>query len=201
MQLSRTVEYALHATLQLARDDSGIPVSSSKLAAVGVMPERFLLQVLRLLVTHGLLRSTRGVDGGYSLARSPADITLLDVIEAVEGPLVIKAPSEQTLPDPTWTALRATLQNAVAVLRAEYSKLTLAQVMADDNAARAVAARSAARTNSDEAPAKAATGELANPLHNSVPPTGANLRLDLGVPPLISHIDPRQAQIDARPRT
>jgi Rrf2 family protein len=51
------------------------------------MPERFLLQILRSLVTHGILRSTRGVDGGYTLVRSPDEVSLLEVIEAIEGPL------------------------------------------------------------------------------------------------------------------
>lgn len=51
------------------------------------MPERFLLQILRNLVTHGILRSTRGVDGGYALIRPPEDVSLLEVIEAIDGPL------------------------------------------------------------------------------------------------------------------
>ena len=50
------------------------------------MPERFLLQILRNLVTHGILRSTRGVDGGYSLVKPADQISLLEVIEAIEGP-------------------------------------------------------------------------------------------------------------------
>jgi Rrf2 family protein len=86
MKLSRTVEYAVQATLQLARSDSAHPVPCSTLAAEGKMPERFLLQILRNLVTHGILRSTRGVDGGYSLVKAPQDISLLEVIEAIEGP-------------------------------------------------------------------------------------------------------------------
>ncbi|MCA9156407.1 MAG: Rrf2 family transcriptional regulator [Pirellulaceae bacterium] len=87
MKLSRTVAYAVRATLQLARDQSGSPVPCSQLAAEGNMPERFLLQILRNLVTHGILRSTRGVDGGYSLVRQPDDISLLEIIEAIEGPI------------------------------------------------------------------------------------------------------------------
>jgi len=51
------------------------------------MPERFLLQILRNLVTHGILRSTRGVEGGYALTRPPEQISLLEVIEAIEGPI------------------------------------------------------------------------------------------------------------------
>ena len=67
MKLSRTVAYAVRATLQLAQNPSDSPVPCSKLASDGNMPERFLLQILRNLVTHGILRSTRGVDGGYTL--------------------------------------------------------------------------------------------------------------------------------------
>ena len=87
MKLSRTVTYAVSATMQLARERSGHPVPCSRLAAEGKMPERFLLQILRNLVKSGVLRSTRGVEGGYSLARPPEDISVLDIIEAVEGPL------------------------------------------------------------------------------------------------------------------
>lgn len=86
MKLSRTVDYAVRATLQLAKSESETPVPCSQLATEGKMPERFLLQILRNLVTHGILRSTRGVDGGYSLVRRPEEISLLEVIEAIEGP-------------------------------------------------------------------------------------------------------------------
>jgi len=86
MKLSRTVNYAVRATLQLAKSESAVPVPCSQLAAEGKMPERFLLQILRNLVTHGILRSTRGVDGGYSLVRPADQISLLEVIEAIEGP-------------------------------------------------------------------------------------------------------------------
>src|SRR5688500_1146826 len=86
MKLSRTVAYAVRATLQLAKSESSSPVPCSQLASEGKMPERFLLQILRNLVTHGILRSARGVDGGYSLVRSPDQISLLEVIEAIEGP-------------------------------------------------------------------------------------------------------------------
>ncbi|HEX4131906.1 MAG TPA: Rrf2 family transcriptional regulator [Pirellulales bacterium] len=86
--MSRTVMYAVQAALQLAQSDGSRPIPCSQIANQGQMPERFLLQILRSLVTHGILHSTRGVDGGYGLDRSPAEISLLDIIEAVEGPLV-----------------------------------------------------------------------------------------------------------------
>lgn len=101
MKLSRTVAYAVQATLQLAQFQSDGPVPCSRLAAEGRMPERFLLRILRHLVTHGILHSTRGVDGGYSLERKPENISLLEVIEAIDGPLVATLPAMEgsRLPD------------------------------------------------------------------------------------------------------
>jgi len=93
MKLSRTVVYAVQATLQLAEVQSALPVPCSRLAHDGKMPERFLLQILRNLVNHGILNSTRGVDGGYSLGRKPHDISLLDIIEAIDGPYAAELPS------------------------------------------------------------------------------------------------------------
>lgn len=97
MKVSRTVSYALQATLQLAEAESDHPVPCSKLAAEGKMPERFLLQILRNLVAHGVLESTRGVDGGYTLRQPSHDVSLLDIIEAVDGPMVSTLPVAEGL--------------------------------------------------------------------------------------------------------
>jgi Rrf2 family protein len=94
MKLSRTVEYANQATLQLAQSRTAGPVPCSQLAATSSMPERFFLQIVRSLVTHGILSSTRGVVGGYFLQRAPEDISLLDLVEAIEGPLVGSVPTD-----------------------------------------------------------------------------------------------------------
>lgn len=92
MKLSRTVAYALKAMAALASQAQESPVCCKQLAEGGDMPERFLLQILRTLVTHGLLTSVRGVYGGYCLARDPADITLLEIVEAIDGPFVLRLP-------------------------------------------------------------------------------------------------------------
>ena len=78
------------------------------------MPERFLLQILRSLVTHGVLRSTRGVDGGYCLEKSASDTSLLDVIEAVEGPLTTNVPNGR-LPTEMSNRLHAALEKVEAL--------------------------------------------------------------------------------------
>ena len=117
MKLSRTVTYALQATLQLAQADPGEPVPCSRLAAEGAMPERFLLQILRSLVTHGILQSTRGVEGGYTLDRSADDISLLDIIEAVDGPMNTKLPFAAGIPSECQVRLREALRSVAATAR------------------------------------------------------------------------------------
>jgi Rrf2 family protein len=129
MQLSRTVGYALQATLQLALAESSSPVPCSQLAAEGQMPERFLLQILRNLVTHGILQSVRGVDGGYTLERKPEDISLLEVIEAVDGPLSSGAPVAEGLPPESQLKLREALEQVTATSRRQLSEIKLASLL------------------------------------------------------------------------
>jgi len=129
MKLSRTVAYALQATMQLAVSDSDTPVPCSQIAAKGDMPERFLLQVLRSLVNHGVLRSTRGVDGGYMLIRAPGEISLLDVIEAIEGPLDSKLPLPADPEDFTQQNLQKALQEVTATARQQLESIKISQLI------------------------------------------------------------------------
>ncbi len=129
MKLSRTVGYAVRATLQLAQADSSKPVPCSTLAAQGKMPERFLLQILRNLVTHGVLRSTRGVDGGYTLTRPIGRISLLDLIEAVEGPMVPEEKLSGGLPNAAQRKLREALKEITATSREQLQAIKLSQLL------------------------------------------------------------------------
>jgi Rrf2 family protein len=87
MKLSRASSYPLAYLAHLAREKQDRPVASHDVARELDLPERFLLKVLTPLVSMGILRSVKGPNGGYSLARPPKDITLLEVVEAVDGPL------------------------------------------------------------------------------------------------------------------
>jgi Rrf2 family protein len=129
MKLSRTVEYAVQATLQLAQSESGAPVPSSQLAAKGNMPERFLLQILRNLVTHGILHSTRGVVGGYALERSLDQVSLLEIIEAIEGPITGGVPSTAGLSNETQTALGEAMVSVTQNVRRELAAIKLNQLL------------------------------------------------------------------------
>jgi len=129
MKLSRTVAYAVQATLQLAQSNSGSPVPCSLLASEGHMPERFLLQILRHLVTHGILHSTRGVDGGYSLDRKPEEISLLEVIEAIDGPLAAAVPSINGDTQPGEARLREALEEVAVAMREKLGDIKLSDLM------------------------------------------------------------------------
>lgn len=130
MKLSRTVAYAVQATLQLAQSESDVPVPCSQLAAEGQMPERFLLQILRHLVTHGILHSTRGVDGGYSLERKPEEISLLEIIEAIDGPLVSAIPvMENSKPSAADGRLRKVLDDVTDSCRRQLDAVKLSDLL------------------------------------------------------------------------
>jgi Rrf2 family protein len=87
MKLTRATAYAVIALAYLARENADVPVASGAIARAGGIPDLFLLKVLLRLVQARLVRSRRGPGGGYTLARDPKDITLLEIVEAVEGPL------------------------------------------------------------------------------------------------------------------
>ncbi len=93
------------------------------------MPERFLLQILRNLVTHGILRSTRGVDGGYTLLMDPNEISLLKLIEAIDGPLVSTLPREDGLSPEVLERLQQSLNNISGALREELDSIRLSHFM------------------------------------------------------------------------
>src|SRR6058998_3227897 len=78
--------YALQALAELGRSGDG-PVPIGELARRREIPVQFLEQLFAVLRRSGLLRSQRGVKGGYSFAREPADITVLEVVELLDGPL------------------------------------------------------------------------------------------------------------------
>ncbi|QDU91722.1 HTH-type transcriptional regulator CymR [Pirellulimonas nuda] len=85
-RLSAKAQYACQAMLQLAADATlECPTTIRRLADIQQLPERFLVQVLSELKRAGLVASTRGAAGGYRLARDRGDISLWDVIVAVDG--------------------------------------------------------------------------------------------------------------------
>ncbi|BCJ27158.1 Rrf2 family transcriptional regulator [Actinocatenispora sera] len=87
MRLSARVDYALRAAAELAAATES-PVTSEQLARAQEIPGKFLEHILNQLRRAGLVRSQRGPVGGYWLARPPEEISLADIIRAVDGPLL-----------------------------------------------------------------------------------------------------------------
>lgn len=86
LQLTRRGDYAVRAMLALAAADGDGWRSASRIAAEMAIPERFLPRVLRDLTRAGLIEARTGRTGGYRLARPATDVSLLDVIDAIEPP-------------------------------------------------------------------------------------------------------------------
>ena len=89
MKVSTRGDYASRALLSLAlHRDLAAPISVRDIAERTALPQPYLEQILLALKGAGLVRSKRGVGGGYVLAREPAEIRLSDILRAIEGPIV-----------------------------------------------------------------------------------------------------------------
>ncbi|HZM23149.1 MAG TPA: Rrf2 family transcriptional regulator [Anaerolineales bacterium] len=87
MQITRQADYATRAILYLARNRNGQRVATNQVAKEQKIPSSFLAKIISQLSIAGLLHTSRGARGGITLARDPEQITLLQVIEAIDGPI------------------------------------------------------------------------------------------------------------------
>ncbi len=138
MRISAKADYAVRLAAELAAAPAGTPVTGQRLATAQDAPLAFCENILGSLRTAGIVASRRGAEGGYLLAKPPADVTVADVIRAVDGPLAAvhgDAPETVAYPGPAarladvWIAVRASL-------RAVLESVTLADLAAGDLPAR-----------------------------------------------------------------
>ena len=133
MRVSAKADYALRACIQLAAAEGEGHVKGERVAQAQEVPLKFLENILGDLRHAGLVRSQRGAEGGYWLARPADEITLAEIIRAVEGPLanvrgvrpdaIVYQGAAEPLRD-VWIAVRASLRSV-----AEH--VTLADIAAD----------------------------------------------------------------------
>jgi Rrf2 family protein len=145
MRVSAKVDYALRASIELAAAAPG-QVKGERLAAAQAIPHKFLENILADLRNGGLVASQRGADGGYRLARPPAEITVADVIRVVEGPIASvrgERPDELGY-DGTAVPLRDVWIELRAAMRGVLEQTTLADLV-DQGRADAGAADAEAR--------------------------------------------------------
>jgi Rrf2 family protein len=121
VRISAKADYALRASIELARSDRG-PTKGSAIAAAQGIPLKFLENILSDMRHAGLVRSQRGAEGGYWLARPAAEISVADVIRAVEGPLAsVRGEGPEAIDYPesavnlqrVWIAVRSVLRGVV----------------------------------------------------------------------------------------
>lgn len=131
--ISKTAEYALRAVVSLAHDPAQ-NASADQLAKQTKVPRRYLHKVLQDLVKSKLVQSQSGPGGGYSLARTPEKITVLDVVNAV-------APVERIRQCPLGLTshkrlcpLHAELDRVYAATQAAFKRVTIAQLLSSTSA-------------------------------------------------------------------
>jgi Rrf2 family protein len=134
VRVSAKTDYAIRAALELAAAPDEKPVKGERIATAQAIPLRFLENILMQLRHAGLVDSRRGAEGGYRLARPAAEVTLADVIRAIDGPLAgVSGARPETLgfegvAEPmrdVWIAVRASL-------RAVLEQVTLADVVSGE---------------------------------------------------------------------
>jgi len=122
MRMSAKAEYAVRAMVQLATAEPGALVKTDEIATAQGIPAQFLVDILSDLRTDRLVRSQRGRDGGYELARAATAISVADVLRCIDGPLAsVRDIGMGDLPysGPTaaltdvWRALRASMRSVL----------------------------------------------------------------------------------------
>lgn len=135
MRISAKADYAVRATIFMAAASSSAPLKAKAIARSQEIPLKFLLNILTDLKHSRIVSSHRGAQGGFQLARPASDITVADVIRAVEGPLASVheiLPEDVAYPSPSkslqqvWIAVRASLRSVLeAVTIADLASGTL----------------------------------------------------------------------------
>src|SRR4051794_21018705 len=129
MKLSRASSYALHALAFMAGEKHERPMASHHIAAARGIPERFLLKVLKPLVSARVLFSIKGPHGGYRLARPAAEISVLDVLEAVDGPVRGQAPLTEEGSGPLNHKLEAVCKEVAVQVREHLKKVHVSELV------------------------------------------------------------------------
>jgi Rrf2 family protein len=123
MKLTRAGEYGILGVLYLARQDHGKVTMLSAIAEAEHISPLFLAKIFQSLTKAGVVKSHRGAKGGFSLVRPTADISLKDVVEAIEGPIALNRDTRGPVQD-IWEQAQATMLDVLA--RANFSDLAKA---------------------------------------------------------------------------
>ena len=130
MKISRSTGYALIAVGYIAQHYQAGAVLAQRISKEYGIPLEYLLKILQQLVRANVLRSKRGPRGGFFLAKSTEEITLLEIIEAVDGPMVSHLHlAEQTNNAPFSLKMEEVCQNATSQVRNIFSNAKLSDML------------------------------------------------------------------------
>jgi Rrf2 family protein len=131
-QLTRACDYGLRVMTRLAEFPRGNVVHLPALAYSEHIPFHFLSKILQQLTRTGLIKSHRGAAGGYSLEKDPAQVSLLEVVEAIEGPILLNlclSPGQEC-ERMSWCAIHEVCAEARDRILEVFRAVTLADVVA-----------------------------------------------------------------------
>jgi Rrf2 family protein len=131
MHVSRAVEYGVQGLMALARHALGTVVMIDEVSREENIPKSFLAKIFQNLAKAGIVKSVRGTGGGFALCKSPEEITVLDVIQAIEGPIALQRCLEigGSCEQMETCALCALLSEAQDRLKETFAATTLAVLM------------------------------------------------------------------------
>ncbi|MBK9168031.1 MAG: Rrf2 family transcriptional regulator [Bryobacterales bacterium] len=139
MQLTRAADYALRVMIHLAEAPPGARARREELAEASEVPPQFMAKVLQAMSRADLITSHRGIHGGFELARPANRITVLDVVEAIEGPLCLNTCLAQDARCGRlwWCGGHDVWKQAQAAMMRVLQRATLARLAEDSRARRA----------------------------------------------------------------
>jgi Rrf2 family protein len=133
LMFSQTVEYALRAAVYLASQAPGAR-TTDQIASATRVPKAYLSKVLQSLSRAGIVHSQRGIGGGMTLEKTPEELTILEVVNAVEPMARIRqCPLGLAAHGIRLCALHRRLDEALATVEEAFRKTTLAEILADPN--------------------------------------------------------------------
>ena len=131
MTISQTAEYALRAIVWLARDPD-TPLGTPRIARATHVPAGYLCRVLQALGRAGLVDSNPGRAGGFRLMRAPREISVLDVVNAVDPvQRIVRCPLELKSHRGHLCPLHRRLDEAAAMVQRAYAEATIAEILAE----------------------------------------------------------------------
>jgi Rrf2 family protein len=128
MRISRTVEYGLTAAVHVAQNCKDGLVMAKKISEAYDLPTEYLLQVMQQLVKSGILTSKKGPKGGFNIARPAKEITMLEIIEVIDGPVIVSMNLVEQTGKPFAKKVEKVFLDVSKAMKASYAKVTLADL-------------------------------------------------------------------------